>query len=291
MGIIDLIKDWKTVVMVIIIILSTIFVILEVFGVFHSSSRNTIIQFIRRKEGALTLTLLVSTSLMTIAIYGLMKQVDEREIQIEKNTKSISDKINLVNELKNIRNDFDPLLDSLFRNDMNEKIEFFDDAINSKRYSIYDKKKFSSAYSKTFRMFPKSHIMATSLADSTYFWTATGEEMNQLEKEIQSFIKDGGKMTRIFYLDDKTKANPRTQRVLDRQMEIGVIVYTIDKKQTNKQLFVLYENMNFGWLVDADPDDKSQTKFQFTRNSEDLSKFREEFDNIMHADGCYQCKK
>jgi hypothetical protein len=228
---------------------------------------------------------------MTIAIYGLLKQMNEREIRIEKQTQNINDKINLVNELKNIRNDFDPLLDSLFRNDMNEKIEFFDNAINLKRYVIYDKKKFATAYSKTFKMFPKSHIMATSLADSSYFWTATGEEMNQLEKEIIQFIKDGGRMTRIFYLDEKNKANPRTERVLDRQMQLGVNVYKIDKKETNKQLFVLNENQNFGWIVDVDPDDKNITTFKFTRNQEDLSKFKEEFDNILHTDGCLQCKK
>lgn len=271
--------------------LTLVYIICELFGIFHGRHSNGFLKWLQKQEKSLLLANVVCILSLSVKMYKGQKQVAEKTDKLEYITDKIDGKITLIDELTNVKKGFDPLLDSIFSVDMDEKISFFDQAINHKRYEIKDINKFQDAYSRTFDMFPSSHILATSLLDSSYFWSATGEPYRPMEMKMKNFISNGGKMTRIFYVDDRVLSLPRSQKVIERQIEIGVEVYTVHKENTSKQLFVLYDDRDFGWIVQIDPDNRNITNFLFTRNETDLKQFKEEFNKLKMNASCTRCSK
>lgn len=287
-----IINYFKLIGTTVIIIIALFYVVAEVFGIFHHRPNSKFYKFIKEKETSILMSLIVAVSILSIGAYFTLSRIEKQTTQIENLAKKLDEKVSVVDELVNIREDFDPILDSIFRVDMDDKIEFFSQAIREKRYVIKDEDKFREAYAKTFKMFPKAHVIATSLADSSYFWSATGEPMHHLEEEIRDFISEGGQMTRIFYVNDNVLAKPRTSKVFERQMELGVDVYTVEKSESQQQLFVLYDGYDFGWIVDVELDESQGKRivvFRFTRNTKDLQHFKEEFQKLLHNRTCLKC--
>jgi hypothetical protein len=161
-----------------------------------------------------------------------------------------------------------------------------ENALHQKRYEVRDVNKFYQAYAKVLLVLPKAQILSTSILDSSYFWSAKGEPYTTIEIKMKNFISNGGKMKRIFYIGENSLNNARNLAVLARQKEIGVDIYTINKATTNKQLFVLFDEANFAWQVQVDPDDKHITKFVFTRNDEDVKQIEDEFSKLMNNATC-----
>jgi glucan phosphoethanolaminetransferase (alkaline phosphatase superfamily) len=68
-------ENWKYVVMFIIILLSVFFVLAEALGLFHNSSKNTILKFIKHKEISVILSLLVCIAIMTLVTNSSLEKL------------------------------------------------------------------------------------------------------------------------------------------------------------------------------------------------------------------------
>lgn len=199
----------------------------------------------------------------------------------------LADKINtqtdLVSQMKRIRQThFDPLLDIVFKDYIDDIIHFFQNAIENKKITFNEHDRFEKAYAKCLEHFKGCHFLATSSAHANYFWTIEGEENNTVEDAIEEFIKSGGKMTRIFFIEPQEFTNPRAAGILNKQLSLGVNVYTISKKDVsidNQKFFVMDDCKRICWHIYTD-ESSNIVKFIYSAGEADIDRYMGIFETL-----------
>lgn len=117
-------------------------------------------------------------------------------------------------------------------------------------YFLFDTKLFTSCYKQTFIKFPKSTFLATSNLHNSLFWDATTNTI------IQSFIKQGGTMKRIFFVSSRDqKLNDQELSIILQQLKAGVAVSFIPLDEIPSNYFDLYiveQKERIAWKVFKD---------------------------------------
>lgn len=70
-------ENWKYVVMIIIILLASFFVVAENLGLFHNTSKNALLKFIKHKEISVGMSLLVCIAIMTLVINSSLEKLQD----------------------------------------------------------------------------------------------------------------------------------------------------------------------------------------------------------------------
>lgn len=200
---------------------------------------------------------------------------------------ALADKINaqtdLVSQMKRIRQThFDPLLNVVFKDFIDDIIHFFQNGIENKKIIFSEHDRFEKAYAKCLEHLKGCHFLATSSAHSNYFWSVEGEENNTIEDAIDEFIKSGGKMTRIFFVEPQDLTNARTLGVLNKQISLGVSVYLISRKHVsvdNQKFFVMDDCKRICWHIYTD-DNSNIVKFIYSANDADIDRYLGIFETL-----------
>jgi hypothetical protein len=93
--------------------------------------------------------------------------------------------------------------------------------------------------------FPQSEFLAISLPSKRFLW-----KNENLVEYIREFINSGGRMKRVFMLDDMDKLIDEEREVINKQREIGVDVYLIrkDRIELKDQKYLFVESKGLiGW--------------------------------------------
>lgn len=171
-----------------------------------------------------------------------------------------------------IQRQFPPVLGLTFGSYIRENSTFFKDGIQSGKL-IFQLDRFESAYIMSLdyliRKYPDQHptLYATSLPSEKYFWTHIGP-LKPAEREIRSFIQRGGKVKRVFYVDDDWRKDPVATSILQRQVDsMGVDVWTINVRYvpaSERRLYVVNHEQQFMWEVYIDSKEEISRGTYFT---------------------------
>lgn len=117
----------------------------------------------------------------------------------------------------------DPNLRKVFGDDFTDLMISFKLAIEAKKIAVNSGSRYRYFYIRTLQCYPKASFLATSFPRATYLWKDLA-----VEEAVKAFIRNGGKMTRIFFIRDAHElTSSEVQEVLTRQCKIGVKVYTV----------------------------------------------------------------
>lgn len=130
------------------------------------------------------------------------------------------------------RDSLDPYLLDIFNEFQKEPIERLRDAIAHHDIVIYDKESRYSFFIKTFRYYQdkKPHFVSISLPSKSYFWNDFTLDA------IRNFIHSGGRMTRIFIVDDAAAQSAEAHQIMIEQLRMGVSVFTTHPRGLSRRL-------------------------------------------------------
>jgi hypothetical protein len=199
-------------------------------------------------------------------------------------TDKIHTQTDIIGQMKNVREKhFDKFLNQIFDDFIDDTIEFFENAIKNGKIKFSEYDRFEKAYAKCLELKSDCEFFATASTHSNYFWTTEEEENNSIEEAIIEFTKCGGKMNRIFLMDENELQDPRCIATLNNQLKIGVTVYTINKNSLstdNQKYFVVESSRQISWHVFTD-NDKKISKFIYSTNERDVNKYHSIYETMM----------
>ncbi len=196
-------------------------------------------------------------------------------------------KIDPLEKLKALRANLDPKVSRVLGPYMNENFETVVKIFTNQTFDLSDVEKFRNFYRATLETYDKATILATSIPLARFFWRGS-----ETERAIHKFIRNGGTMRRIFFLDNPAQIDDReVSYILRRQKEIGVEVYTVPVNEVppdwRRYCFLVDTERRIGWKLTPAQDrtiawceatwDRNQTKelVDLFRKLEDLEALRE----------------
>jgi hypothetical protein len=274
--------------------------ILDIFGLMHKY-RDKIPNFI-----------------LLIICISLTESILDRKIEVEKLHQSIEvlqknadsnremlmglEKRNLTEKLKQSHSMSDPILESIFREHINNEIQFFDNLLNNEFIVIDNREQYNDYYIKSLDVISNLHkskvsVKSTSILSDQYLWKTEGE-FTPLELAFKKFIADGNRMTRLFYVDGNIDEVTK-KKILDRQKNLGINVYTLDYNEYKNTVFELDKpplfsvfdcgeqgcQHNLAWEVTVDNSD-NPTSFKYMKTLERCSTLIGIFDAFSKAASC-----
>ena len=167
--------------------------------------------------------------------------------------------------------------------------QYFDDIIiklNSilinKSFEINDIEAFSSFYKNTLIHFYDAEFFATSIPSNRFFWSK-----QSVNNQMHKFLKNEGKMKRIFFLEDITDLdNQEVFTILKNQESYGVEVYITlrSKVPINLQRFFMVDSrLRIAWEPILGPGD-SIKGIKLTANRDETSKYKDLFMELLNLD-------
>lgn len=205
------------------------------------------------------LTLVVMGLVLELAIIHLERldtvesELDEvradRLSRIEAAIRDLSSGLDPLEKLKALKANLDPKISHVLGAYMNEHFETVVRIFTNQSFDLSDLNKFSNFYRATLETYDKAQIYATSIPLARFFWRGS-----EVERAIQKFIENGGKMKRIFFLDNAAQINDlEVSYILRRQSEMGVDVHTVvlDKvpRGWKEYCFLVDSEQRIGWKL------------------------------------------
>lgn len=216
-----------------------------------------------------------------------LAEISKTMINIHELTLKINLQTELIGQMRKVRDQyFDPLLNKIFKDYIDNSIEFFSNAIAHKKITFSEHDRFEKAYAKCLEHLQPCHFLATASTSKNYFWTAEGEENSTIENAIAKFTSSTNgtcKMTRIFFIDPEELNETYTIGVLNKQLTIGVEVFTIAKRYVsaeNLRYFVVDDKKRICWQAFTDQD-KNIQEFTYSSNEHDTEKFFNIFETLV----------
>ena len=186
-----------------------------------------------------------------------------------------------LNQIKLIKNDIDDTLLKIFSDKFNEIETFYHDAILKKTVSIDEIERYVYYYAIAMKNSHSKKIISTSVADKNYLWSPE-TKLTTIEKATDEYIKNGGKVVRIFFVDEENLDDLDTKSILDKQKRLGVEVYFIPSKDVPtrlKKLFFATDDCSVGAEGKIDKN-KQLIEIEFTSDKTSLEKYLDYFKQL-----------
>ncbi len=192
-----------------------------------------------------------------------------------------------LDKLKRITNDIQPTLRHIFKDYIQEFVDFFHDAIKNDKIDFYDMERFKISYMRTLELEQNKGnvLLATSLPYVRYFWSES-EELSPMLKSIKDFIANGGKFKRIFFYELNDLNDMEVLNVLNGQIDMGIEVYIVPIDKVPRRLqkyFVVDEGGNLAWNVSIDTKQRINS-MSFTASHTETDKYLNYFNEILNLD-------
>ncbi len=235
-----------------------------------------------------------------LMVYALIAEIAITIFWMKKDVDTMKDwansKNNLENEIDNILNRIDPDFKKLLNSNLTKEKNYLIEAIQENEITIYSREEFLNAYKTIFELFPKTTFIGTSLPYKSYFWTAKGDlpdiEHDTIENATRSFITNGGKITRYFYIDGNLLSDSANSKHIHSVLEYQQVALGVDVHVTRQPndliasngkekdyLFFYSEEMNLGWTAYIN-DEYKLTGFTFTKNKKRIQKYKSTIESI-----------
>lgn len=232
---------------------------LDLFGFMRPANLNAIeiLEWNRSQQVAATLGLLALLALfVSLSLSQHVFAIGERQKRLESEVGKFSEALRyrLDEQLDNIDANLDPTLSKIVGSYAKNLAKELRSTINEKKMVLRDLNEFRIFYKRALSVFPNSSICATSVASRRYFWNDPS-----INEAIQRFTENGGKMTRVFFLDDQEDLRAAEVReILNEQSRIGVNVFVVHKDnipEEMRRLFVVDLTRPIAWEVHTPPGD------------------------------------
>ena len=187
--------------------LSIVIGLLDIFHVFE-------LGFLENRLEAIVLVLIGLMMEMLVSMYFLIeKESDALQSHFSRST---------LEQIGQLRSQVHSRLNRVVPGEIDRLFGQFTDLLTDNRLQLSDPEKFRGFYKATLAEFPAKEFWATSLPYRRYFWRD-----DETEQAMQRFIRGGGKMTRIFFINSEQELqSPEVIQILSRQAELDVTVYT-----------------------------------------------------------------
>jgi len=176
-----------------------------------------------------------------------------------------------------LRSQLDRNLDKIFGDHVQSELNSISQALSSGRITVTNEE-FRWIYQETLRQFSKDEFRATSLPSNLYLW---GDQA--VNDAITSFIKNGGRMTRIFFVEDPDHLNAEAEGIMTRQFRDGVTVYFLrrsDVPDDLSTLFLVDVSEALAWQATIDSSQRI-TLITATANRDEVDLYRKKFDRLL----------
>lgn len=189
-------------------------------------------------------------------------------------------KANDIDRVKKLRGQLDPILEMVFGDHVSSELNGVIQAIESGKITLHSTDEFRLLYKETLRKFPKAEFCATSVPSKAYFWGDVA-----MEEAITKFIKDGGKMKRIFFLKSADDINSQeVKTIILKQLQMGVEVYITNGARIPAELnnlFLVDSQERLAWQVDIDSSHRI-SRVSATVKPNEIQSYVQNFDNLLN---------
>jgi hypothetical protein len=214
----------------------------------------------RRKaaiKGHVLWALLTAAFLAGVARYefkltAITETLDKRMTTTTEELSEINGRLAQVDleRISTVRDRLDPIFNKVFGPRLEAALENLKTAIRDKRI-VLGADDFKSLYVETLRQMKGHTILALSYPKKEYFWDAHMMEV------VAAFVKTGGTMKRIFFLDKPAVPKDDAYEIMNGQQRSGIAVYYVMKEDVprDKQIKFLVDEDNsapFAWYVQVD---------------------------------------
>jgi hypothetical protein len=177
-----------------------------------------------------------------------------------------------------LRGQLDRNLEKIFGDHVQSELNSISQALTSRRITVTDLDEFRSLYKATLLQFSKDEFWATSLPSKAYFWRDPS-----VDSAIAAFTKNGGRMTRVFFVDDPDHLDPDANDIIARQLHAGVTVYVVKSTEVPpdlSSLFLVDVNEPLAWQASTNGSQR-MTLVTATANSDDVELYRKHFQGLL----------
>jgi ubiquinone/menaquinone biosynthesis C-methylase UbiE len=183
----------------------------------------------------------------------------------------------IAGQIEQARHDIDPRLQKLVGGEIGKFIDRINKLLTENSFELNNVEDFRGFYVKTLRNYPGREFWATSIPSKKFFWRD-----DEVEEAIAQFIKNGGKMKRIFFVDsDEHLNNPEVQKVLARQDEIKVEVSYVNVNEISPDLahvFMVEKEGEIAWEVIFRRSDETITSVSVIAGTKHTEKYIRDFE-------------
>ncbi len=201
----------------------------------------SIISYFSPFSNFLTQNYIASTILFLVAlILGSIASIQSKITELQQQLNHVSSTIEIEHMHASLKQ-MNPTLRKIFEDRLLHLIGFFEEAVKDGKVIVDSGDEYRNYYISTLQAFPGATFYATSFLKVSYLWNDP-----VVEDALKDFIqKNGGKLTRIFFVRDSDDLNaPEIREVLDRLCKIGVEVHWI---QSNS----VFNDLKRNFLVEA----------------------------------------
>jgi len=179
--------------------------------------------------------------------------------------------------LRSVTSRLDPSLQRVFSEHVEGLVAKLLQALENRTVQV-DGLDFGYFYRKSLEGNPGRHFMATALPYKRYFWKS-----QPALDAIGRFIANGGKMTRIFFLESEGElSDDEVIEVLSSQVRVGVEVYNICQAPARlKKYFMVAKDRSIGWetFIGTDQELVSAT---VTSQPDKILQYLRDFEQLMY---------
>ena len=196
---------------------------------------------------------MLTLSIVSLILSALML-IQRKSTETHELTRSLLSK-NLLERLdKEVLDRIDSGLRKLFKDDyFLDPIEFLLIAIKENKVLVNHTEQLSYYYARTLRRYPRAKFLSTQCSSAFSLWKDL-----VIEEETASFIHNGGKVERIFFVKDAQElALQEIQEMVECQRKIGVevhIVYSSGTPPGLKKNFIVESKGKIAWEIHEDGD-------------------------------------
>jgi hypothetical protein len=221
---------------------------------------------------------LISLLLISLLILFLTTDVDRRLAKLEKQGERAA-QMSLENALDEVVNRLPATLRKLFAPVLKRSIDRLKQATTGK-VLLEPVEHFPHFYRETLATFSSEHFSATSLASREFFWknAATMDA-------IKTFIRGGGSMHRIFFLDSAAdEEGGEVREIIKDQLSAGVKVFTVDSTNIPgewQKYFVVAQKEDLAWTSAVSPG-RRIASVEAISDPKEVDAYRLIFDHLRH---------
>lgn len=161
--------------------------------------------------------------LVTSPFFYMLNAVNRIEKLIQKMERT--SKATVIGQLNGLKEELDPDFRLIFEEHFNTLVTGLCEAIEKKTITITDIDQYRFIYKRILSAYPGITFYATSFPSQSYFWNPNKVEENSVEAATLKFIRNGGRLERIFLIEEETiQQGSETDRVMHVHANMGVDV-------------------------------------------------------------------